>query len=340
MKILLIYPGATWSVYDVAAGYERALRLLGHDVVVFDYHTQYKFFKQYLYFLERSHGVSFPKDAEMVLSSERVAINILDTRPDAILNIMGIGLHRRAYEHAAILDVPMALVLTESPYMDEHQRIIAEKGHVRLIFANDKSSLPYLSESGIPTVYLPHSYDPARHYPHQVNGEYQSDVFFHGTMWPRRQQLFDALDLSTYDAHVGGADFSGSLEQLSRDVVDNDELVRYYSGTKIALNHHRQTDHDGTLTEGAWSLGPRAFEIAACGAFQLCDESRDELYEVFGASVGTYSDAKELQMSIDHYLEFEDEREDRAKEARRRVRPCSFKDRARDVVVPAMEQYL
>ena len=51
MKILLVYPGASWSPYDVATGYEAALRSLGHEVVTFDYHLEYGFFKRYLAWL-------------------------------------------------------------------------------------------------------------------------------------------------------------------------------------------------------------------------------------------------------------------------------------------------
>lgn len=340
MRILLIYPGATWSPYDVAAGYESALRALGHEVISFDYHTQYEFYQAYLGYLSQEKGATFPHDAAVVLASERVAIAILDYAPDIIINVMGVALHRRAYVHAHLLGIPMAVILTESPYMDEHQALICGKGHVRLVFTNDKVSIGPLAEAtGVPVVYLPHSFDAARHYPHIVGPDYRTDVFFYGTMWPEREMLLKDLDLSAYNARVGGTSFNMAARDIS-DVIPNSEMAAWYSGTKIALNHHRTCLSGGGTIEAAHSLGPRAFEIAACGAFQLCDAERPELCEVFGDSVATYCDRPDMQRQIDYYLAHEGERQEMAAASLQAVQPCSFLHRAREIVMPAIEQYL
>jgi len=341
MRILLIYPGATWSPYDVATGYEAALRALGHDVFRFYYHQEFKYTEAYLGYVSEKYGLSFPKDAAIVLASERVTIAIVDYRPDVILNIFGMGLHRRAYAHAHILGVPMALVLTESPYADEEQAVRINKGFVDLTFTNDKSSVGPLSEMcETPIVYLPHSFDPARHYPHQVNGDYGTDVFFYGTLWPERKEMFDQIDLSAYNASVNLAMFDLTKDQLP-EVIENDDMVLWYSGTKIALNHHRTIRFEGTgHVIDPYSLGPRAFEISACGAFQLCDDARPELAEVFGDSVATYHDADDLQGQIEYYLSHDAERREMAAAALDAVQPCSFVNRAREIVIPALEQLL
>ena len=39
MKILLVYPGTRHSTYDVALGYDEALRELGHEVIEFPFET-------------------------------------------------------------------------------------------------------------------------------------------------------------------------------------------------------------------------------------------------------------------------------------------------------------
>jgi len=340
VKILLIYPGATWSPYDVAVGYESAFRALGHQVISFDYHTQYKFYQQYLGYLSQHHGMAFPRDAAVVLASERVTISIIDMQPDVIVNVMGVALHRRAYVHAAILGVPMVTLLTESPYMDDFQGEQIAKGYVRLAFTNDRASLKPLAEAtGTRVEYLPHSYDPARHYPHQVGREFQSDVFFYGTLWPMREALLKALDLSAYDARVSGTDFAKASNE-DPQIISNADMALWYSGTKIALNNHRVEMHGGGVITEAYSLGPRAFEIAACGAFQLCDDSRQELAEIFGDSVATYHDAADLQAKIDYYMAHDQERREMAAESTRRVQPCSFLNRAREIVMPAIEQML
>src|SRR4030065_2583401 len=96
-------------------------------------------------------------------------------------------------------------------------------------------------------------------------------------------------------------------------LVDNAELIKYYCGTKIALNHHRtivgkDSRGEELHIDQAYSLGPRAYEIAACGAFQLCDDTRPELQEVFGDSVATYRDGGDLRDKIAYYLSHDDER--------------------------------
>jgi len=339
VKILLVYPGASWSPYDVATGYEAALRSLGHEVVTFDYHLEYGFFKRYLAWLCEHRGLTFPKDGAMIRASAQMVISCLDYNPDLILNVMGVALHRRAYIHAHLLGIPMALILTESPYMDDHQANIISKGFVRLVFTNDKTSVEPLHEAtGVPAVYLPHSYDPARHYPHQVGEELQTDVFFYGTLWPGRKALLDSVDWGQYRAYVGGARFDPGNE--APKVIRNDGMALWYSGTRIALNHHRTIATDGGTVPDAYSLGPRAYEIAGCGAFQLCDDARPELAEVFGDSVATYSDGPDLRAKVDYYLAHDEERQEMAAEAHRRVQPCSFLHRAREILMPAIDEML
>jgi spore maturation protein CgeB len=240
----------------------------------------------------------------------------------------------------------MALILTESPYLDAEQVQIVKEGHVGIAFTNDKSSMDVLSQaSGRRVEYLPHSYDPMRHHKkYAVLSKYESDIFFFGTWWPERKRLLQPVQKWAkrhgYKACIDGVDF-----ERKRGMLTNRELIRHYSGTKIALNHHRSViGVDGNGNErhvnGAYSLGPRAYEIAACGTFQLCDDSRPELEEVFGAGVVTYSDGDELREMITFYMEHEDERQALADIALRKVRICSFEARARDILLPAIESIL
>lgn len=351
MRISLIYPGETWSTFDVARGYETALRALGHEVSVFDYHTQLAFYHQYLGWLSREKGMAFPPDAAGVLASERVAIEVIDRLPDVVLIVKGMNLHRRGYELLYRLGIPRVLILTECPYNDDEQWTILEKGHINLAFANDQVSVYALRTAGVRVLYLPHSFDPQRHCKRAVGPEMQTDVFFHGTIWPERDELFAQLDLGAYKAHISGVR-PGFLVNAKRftisdrdtivdQVVDNDELALWYSGARIVLNPHRtvKTAGDHIGRDEAWSLGPRAYEVAACGAFQITDERR-ELREVFGDCVPTYTDAADLQRKIEYYLAHDDERQAMADEAHTRVQQCTFEHRAREILVPAIEEVL
>jgi spore maturation protein CgeB len=100
--------------------------------------------------------------------------------------------------------------------------------------------------------------------------------------------------------------------------MSNEQAATYYRAAKINLNHHRTTMnyHSGQhLANGvAYSLGPRAYEIAACGGFQLMDDSRTEAREVFGTSLATYrtGDSADLGKQVRYWLAHPDERSDMA----------------------------
>jgi len=345
MRILLIYPGHSMSTVDVATGHEKALRALGHDVKAFNYHNWLLFYNHALNsWAKENKDFDPPDDAFVVKAAEAVIIDVIDFVPDAVLIVHGMALHRRAYELMHRLGVPVFLLLTESPYNDEQQLPIIEKGHITAVFTNDKNSAEPLSTAGKPVYYLPHSYDPEAHYPRQVMNGYRSDVFFFGTIWPERDRLF--ANLHSNNGHIYNIGGIHSVDKKNEDALDNAELANYYAGATIALNHHRTIISGGDegeshiQAEQAYSLGPRAYEIAACGAFQLCDDTRPELFDVFGRSVATYHDAEDLQAKIDYYLTHENERLEMAKEAHERVKDCTFINRAEQIIVPAIESCL
>lgn len=348
MRILIAYPGHSHCTIDVASGYNKALRALGHEVSVFNYHSFLAFYKEALeYWRERNPAFDPNPNAYMVLASERVIVDVVDFVPDVVLIVSGFALNRRAYELIHRLRVPMALLLTESPYADEVQRLICENGHIAVAFTNDKCSLPILPGN---VHYLPHSFDPERHYPQEVNSKYQTDVYFHGTLWPERERLFSVIEevLPRAVTKARGIEpYATSTEDIEAALAnyeDNDELARYYCGTKIALNHHRT--FVGIMADGdhrhidvtPHSLGPRAYEIAACGAFQLCDDTRPELDEVFGDSVAAYHGRADLGEHLRYWLDHPAERQARAAESLRRVQDCTFEKRARDIVIPALQE--
>jgi len=336
---------------DVARGYERALRALGHNVHPFNYHASLAFYQDAIdYWAERNPGFDPNRNAYLILSSEHSVIAALDFMPDIVLIVSGMALHRRAYDLLDRLRFPLALILTESPYLDEAHSLILSKGHIAVAFTNDRQSVEPLSEkTGVRVKYLPHSYDPATHYPRNTNGAHDTDVFFHGTLWPEREQLLAPLRELPYRVRISGIDPSiESLEEADKvlaNMVHNDELADLYCGTRIALNHHRTfigvKEKQRHIEAGsAWSLGPRAFEIAACGAFQLCDDTRPELAEVFGDTVATYTDERDLRDKIGYYLAHDDEREAMALRSHRRVQGCTFETRARDIVIPTLMEVL
>ena len=307
----------------------------------YNYHNSLVFYQRSLeYWAGLNEHFKYSEEDWLRLASEMAALEAIRFVPDVVLIVCGFALHKSAFDLLAVnLALPLVLILTESPYLDKNQRDLCDKANIGLAFTNERKSVKYLSEV-IPTVYLPHSYDPERHKPMRVNADYQSDVFFCGTMYEERQRLFDAVNWHGIDKRIvgpviGDREITGGMA--------NAELIKHYNGTKIALNMHRTTvgcfdrriRHipDGT----AWSIGPRAYEIAACGAFQICDESRGELREVFGDTVPTFRDAEAMERLMRTFLADESARLELAEKQRERVKPCSFLARARDILIPAIE---
>ena len=352
MKILLAWPGPRHSTADVARGWGRALAESGHDVTEYRYSFAIDFFIAAYHAWERAHphnpAAKFENEQWQAAASKQLIIQAVYDQPDIVLMVSGMQYHPIAFRLLHKLNIPVVLILTESPYMDSRQAVILDKGGVALSFTNDKASVGPLSGYSCPVIYLPHSYDPTIHHGGSADEDYESEIYFCGTLFPDRLEMFgdllsDRQHMQTeFDANiVGPTNHRGGIE-----VIPNDENAEWYRATKIALNHHRtwcgdmQVD-EGTLQDGiAWSINPRTYEIAACGAFQLCDSKRPELAEIFGDSVATYTDKQDLLDKIRYYLAHDAEREQMAARANELVKPCAFVNRAHDVLIPAIEKYL
>ena len=280
------------------------------------------------------------------MASESIILEAIDFVPDVVLMINGMQLHRRAYELLHRLKFPVVLITTESPYLDEWHTTIINKGHVAGVLVNDKASVESMTEVGVPIAYLPHSYDVERHRVRPPNDRFMSDIFFHGTLWPERQRLFMPLAdlLDDYTIHIDGIILEPDGRVNAEDLMSNNEMAIWYANAKIVLNQHRTvisggTDGETHIDNGmAYSIGPRAYEAAACGAFQLCDDTRPELHDVFNGYVPTYKDGQELAELVRYYLTHDEEREQRAAAAREAVQGCSFDDRVHDIVIPFIKE--
>lgn len=347
MRIMIVYPGHSHSTVDVGIGYENALRQLGHDVYAYNYHLSLTFYDEALGHMEKINP-NFHREAGdfLMLASERIAVEAIDFVPDVAIVVCGMALHRRGFEMLSKLRIPYIMLFTESPYQDETQMIMTRKTLSAGALVNDKSSVNTFNlKLGIPDYpveYIPHSFDPTRH-KYDKTAVKDTDVFFFGTMWPERKALFDGLVSNGYCFDIDGINPALTREDKLK-FKTSDDMVAGYNRSKISINHHRtivgvHEDKQQHIYTGA-SLGPRAYEIAACRAFQLSDDSRPELRQVFGDSVATYNSRKQLQDRIDYYLKHDDEREDMAREAYERVQSCSFYWRAKTILLPFIKEVI
>lgn len=337
MRILLVYPGHSHSTLDVARGYHGALKRTSHQIFHINHHHNIGFYKHACKTWEEiDEGFKSSMNNILWLASNDVIAKAVELLPlDLILMITGTFVHPRAYACLRYkLDLPLALILTESPYQDATQGEFA--GVADVTFTNDRASMEYLKQFG-PISYLPHSWDPKRHHPRKVGKDYQYDVFFLGTMFKEREDLFEAINWDGIHKKIDGVKVE-ELEDATqlKGMMSNEEVAKYYCGSKITLNPHRGR----ALTLQPHSLGPRTYEVAACGAFQLVSNNRAELHEVFGDVLPTFEGAADLEDKIHYFLAHDRQREFRAEESRRLVRECTFDHRLKRIILPKIKEVL
>jgi spore maturation protein CgeB len=282
------------------------------------------------------------KDASALASAriiaQAAAQRTIGQPVDAAIVVTGLKLHWSVPITLRGLDIPTALLTTETPYDDREKKISALYNHV---FTHEMRGLELFK--GHPSLhYLPHAYNPERHKPGPCEPDKAADVYFVGAGFPERRELFSSLVADpAIRFELQGVLWKGdALDEkgMHLGAVPNSEAIRWYRSAAINLNHHRTTtaylSGDHIPAGSAVSPGPRAFEIAACGGFQLCDDSRPELHAIFGDSVPTYraGNAEDLHAAVHYWLAHPDKRERRAAEALQRVQEHSWYRRAAQIL--------
>jgi spore maturation protein CgeB len=221
---------------------------------------------------------------------------------------------------------------TESPYEDDRQARGAR--YADTVILNDPTNLAQFREQVNPrTYYLPHSYDPAVHFPGDADPDLACDFAFVGTGFPSRIQFLESIDWTGIAVKLGGnwkeLDESSPLAPMvahRRDwCISNEEAADLYRSCKSSLNlYRREANTDGL--ELGWSMGPREIELAACGAFFLRDPrpEGDDLFPM----LPTFSSSEEVRPLLDWWLSHDKAREEAARRARAAIEQYTFRSRA------------
>lgn len=165
--------------------------------------------------------------------------------------------------------------------------------------------------------------------------EYECDISFAGAGYYNRRQLFKGL--TDYNFKIWGVDWQE--RELARLVVggerrfDQEMFMKIVAGSKINLNLHSSTSHDG-VDPKCDAINPRVFEIAAAGGFQLCDPCINlEAHFDFETELPVYRSLKELRSLCDYYLAYPEERASVAQCARERaLRDHTYEKRAQQML--------
>jgi spore maturation protein CgeB len=263
MRIAVVHPGVAFGTGDVAAGLTYGLKQLG---------------------------------VEVGLACVDVVIAVTAIRPPGFVD--------------AILEtgVPVTALFTESPY--EQAAEVQMAGRVAGCWTHERTAVSTFRAVQPHVAYLPHAWHPLVHTATPQPGDDQlpaHDVVFVGAGVRERIAFFNAIDWTGIDLGLYGIwDGLGLKDALtpcikSEGPVANTTAAALYRRARIGLNLYRRLPVLGpdrpTLRDlgqdvpanwvQAESLNPRAYELAACGCFQLSD-SRSEIPDVFGCLVPTF----------------------------------------------------
>jgi SAM-dependent methyltransferase len=340
LTVLVVRSGADFSTRDVEDGLVWGLKAAGHEVREYDLLVHLSRARSWLLHNHRRARRTHPDlpkpdlDTYTYWAGKDVVTETLLGRgpelrvPDWVVIVTGVLIHPSVPLMLKRAGAPVAVLLTESPYLEEEQAEIIR--HADLVWTNERTSLGRLNHPNVR--YLPHAYHPERHSP-DIEGDPDTpahDVVFVGTGFPERIRTLAAVDWTGIDLGLYGGDWTDlpSRHPLRRHLtlgkLDNARAAALYRRARIGLNLYRSSEHP------AESLNPRAYELAACGAFHL-SEYRAEVDEVFGHLVPTFEGGTELEAAIRYWLPMADGRDRIGRCLTEAVAGHSWADRARQI---------
>jgi spore maturation protein CgeB len=345
MKALLVHPGAAFSVHDVYVGYEQALRDLGHDIVAYRLQNRLWRTRSWLRYVwkhtDHAENVPKPTAADFTYWASREMLErALRHDVDIVLIVSACYVHPDNIEILHKAGLRVGLILTESPYRDDLQELIVRLGHIA--WTNDRGSLEVLRTANPNTFYLPTGFNAAVHQPGTAWLDPPThDVVFVGAGFAERVAFLEAIDWTGINLGLYGSWPKKRVRATSPiapfvhdEIIANEVTTALHQHATIGLNFYRTSkaliEDIGHVPQGE-SMNPRAYELAACGTFQL-SEWRPEVEEVFGDAVPTFRTADELSDLIRYYLAHDAERQEKAAAARERVQGHSYHQRAAQVL--------
>lgn len=237
---------------------------------------------------------------------------IREFRPDLLLVVHGTRTPLRMIRHAREVGAITVLWLVEDPYEIDHHRGSMVKTY-DYVFTNERLAVKeYLHPRAS---YLPWCCNPLLHKQEKVSSFYQSDLCFVGMGFPNRVKTLNAIApfLKKYRVRLVGewGRWSEPHPDLKKFILpvahDLRRVLKYYNGARINLNIHRDPiDPPSGNSRGVQATSPndRAFILAGCGALQMVDNTRPDLWSCFkeGEEVIGFSDPDDLARKIEFYL--------------------------------------
>ncbi len=240
----------------------------------------------------------------------------------------GEGLDRGLCQRLSVVCGKSVLWVTEDPY--DNKINVFNSGLFDFIFTNDASSVgAYYGK----IYHLPLAAYPRFHYheiPEKDDAPYLYDLLFVGTAWPNRTRLLKSLlsDLKGIKVKIALPYIEGTHKpDLGHPdstylwKTPNSELARMANRSRIVLTLHRDYSVSGNRTMAS-TPGPRLFETALAGGFQLVDLALPETTKYFstGKEIAGFETLEECLSQIRDFLTHPEERMTMARNAQKRCR--------------------
>jgi spore maturation protein CgeB len=349
MKVLCVGPASYYSTFDVWQGQTAGFAANGCEVFQFDYGKRLRIFNEFYQWAKRHRSLT-PEFKERIYawSGESIYITAKVHQVDLVWLVAPMHVHPVPLGLLRMDGIRTAGYATEAPYEDDVW--VERAGLFDYCFVCDRNSVERWRERNPQSFYLGHAYDPARHFPSEPSSPEAPpgledwltpyDVVFVGTGFPARRKFLEAVDWTGIDfrafGHWRSVPKAATIRQyLEARILANEETAAVYRRARIGLQLHRSDTyyrHGWRMKPGAaYSLGPRSYELAACGVFQVSDE-RPELHDVFDGSVPTFSTPAELGALVRRYLASPEERADLAAKQHEAVAPYTFASRMKEVL--------
>jgi len=248
-------------------------------------------------------------------------------RCNTVLCLDGQELHELMVSKLRRLSTRMVLWLTEDPY--EQSRNLPNLQYFDLVFTNDCRSARYYDSNKV--FHLPFAASPTyhRHDVIEKESDYLYDVFFAGTAWPNRVRLLGRIisQLSEYRCKLI-VPYNEFLEKPDLGLCEfemdyrlcNKDLALIQNRSKIVLYLHRDFSASNEIQKSS-TPGPRVFETALSGAFQLAEDNLPELDKYFtrDREIAYFGSADGCVSRIRHFLRHSEARQRIARAAQQRA---------------------
>ena len=239
----------------------------------------------------------------------------------------GEDLDRGLCQRIATVCGTSVLWVTDDPY-DREPVNISNAELFDLVFTNDSASVAYYEGKA---AHLPFAANPRFNFkeiPERDRGHYLYDVLFIGTAWPNRahflRKLINELPEAKFKVALPSnealpAPDLGLPPSTYGWRVPNSEMCRLANRSRVVLGLHRAFGPAPDRSQAS-TPGPRLYEIALAGGFQLVDLSLSEAVEYFelGKEIAGFSSLQECRDQIRYFLSCPDLRIEMARAAQAR----------------------